>query len=860
MVGAFGEVQVMDWGLAKLLSSGSRGLQPAPALDATVGTVIHSGREPDSETQAGDILGTYPFMPPEQAIGAIDQIDERADVFGLGAILCVMLTGKPPYVADTIEAIRQLAARAKLDDAIQRLDASGAEPDLISLAKRCLSPERDDRPRNASEVAAAVAALRAAAEERAKQAEIDRAKAEVHAQEQRKRRRVMLAAGGVVAAVLLVGMGLSLWQMNRAIHAEAATALQLIKTEEAEKLAVAETERAKAALEIANARTKSLADTYGDFVFGIQDKLRTRPGTLELSKDLLMLARTGMKKIIDDARKQGNADQTIVWSYLRLGDVELRLGNTAAAKAEYDAGHELAKSLAEADPKIVQAQHDLGISYNRLGDVTLQLGQTKEALEIYQKSLAVSQRLAETDPKNAQAQRNLSISFERLGNVTLLLGQTKEALNFYQKYSAITQRLAEADPRNAQAQHDLSISYERLGNVNLMLGQTQDALDFYQKSLAVRQRLAEADPKNAEALRGLSVSYNKLSDVTLLLGQTQEALDICQKSLVIAQRLAEEDPKNTQAQRDLSISYEKLGTVNLRLGRTENALESYKKKLAIDQRLAEADPKNALAQRDLGVGYERLGDVMLRLDQSQDALDLYQKSLTMAQRLAEADPKNAEAQTDLFVSFYKLGSFAKVIHEYSQAADWFAKGRAHLLPWHEKNMLGSQFKNAVPHMDREIALCRNAAEAIANLDFVFTLKPEQIPGLLAIRVKTLLHRKQPADAVATAERFATWAETREKDRDGHRYNAASAFALCANPPGPPQAGGTQSPPKTGGTQGADEKLVEKALALLEKAKAGGYFTAPRIEHIKQDTDFDGIRQHPKFAAFVQTLSAKPKEK
>jgi hypothetical protein len=47
---------------------------------------------------------------------------------------------------------------------------------------------------------------------------------------------------------------------------------------------------------------------------------------------------------------------------------------------------------------------------------------------------------------------------------------------------------------------------------------------------------------------------------------------------------------------------------------------------------------------------------------------------------------------------------------------------------------------------------------------------------------------------------------------------------------------------------------------LEKAKAGGYFTAPRIEHIKQDTDFDGIRQHPKFAAFVQTLSAKPKEK
>src|SRR5262249_24050509 len=73
-----------------------------------------------------------------------------------------------------------------------------------------------DRPRDGGEVAAAVAALRAAAEERARRGERDR----VRAAEQGKRRRVLLAASGVVALVLLAGLGVSLWQMVRAVDAE----------------------------------------------------------------------------------------------------------------------------------------------------------------------------------------------------------------------------------------------------------------------------------------------------------------------------------------------------------------------------------------------------------------------------------------------------------------------------------------------------------------------------------------------------------------------------------------------------------------------------------------------------------------
>ena len=145
-------------GLAR--SSGSPPAAPADS-DSALATEISQARDTDSSvTQAGSVLGTPAYMAPEQALGAIDQVDERSDVFGLGAILAVILTGEPPFVADTADETRILAAGGKVDDCFVRLDACAAEPALIALCKRCLSPERNDRPANGGAVAAAVAALR----------------------------------------------------------------------------------------------------------------------------------------------------------------------------------------------------------------------------------------------------------------------------------------------------------------------------------------------------------------------------------------------------------------------------------------------------------------------------------------------------------------------------------------------------------------------------------------------------------------------------------------------------------------------------------------------------------------------------
>lgn len=79
MVGDFGEVMVMDWGVAIVRERPTRG-----------------EAEPDAD--AGAVLGTRGYMPPEQLGGAGD-VDQRADVYALGAMLFTLLTGRPPQSA-----------------------------------------------------------------------------------------------------------------------------------------------------------------------------------------------------------------------------------------------------------------------------------------------------------------------------------------------------------------------------------------------------------------------------------------------------------------------------------------------------------------------------------------------------------------------------------------------------------------------------------------------------------------------------------------------------------------------------------------------------------------------------------------
>jgi tetratricopeptide (TPR) repeat protein/thiol-disulfide isomerase/thioredoxin/tRNA A-37 threonylcarbamoyl transferase component Bud32 len=224
MVGSFGEVQVMDWGLAKVLPRGGvdddakAGKEPPPE---TLISTARSGSDTD-HSHAGSVLGTPSYMPPEQARGETDRVDERADVFALGSILCEILTGSPAFTGRNSTEILRKAGRGETVDALARLDGCGAEGELIALARECLAVEPEDRPRDAKVVADRITAYLAGVQERVQAAERERAVAVARAIEERRRRKVQLAlAASVLALTTLAGLSTTYYLQQRAAQAAA---------------------------------------------------------------------------------------------------------------------------------------------------------------------------------------------------------------------------------------------------------------------------------------------------------------------------------------------------------------------------------------------------------------------------------------------------------------------------------------------------------------------------------------------------------------------------------------------------------------------------------------------------------------
>ena len=106
MMGRFGEVLVMDWGLAKALGKNALPTeQPESVADLTM---------PDgdaSQTMEGSIAGTPAYMSPEQAAGKISELNERTDIYSLGSMLYEILSGHPPYKGTSaLDVVRQVLA------------------------------------------------------------------------------------------------------------------------------------------------------------------------------------------------------------------------------------------------------------------------------------------------------------------------------------------------------------------------------------------------------------------------------------------------------------------------------------------------------------------------------------------------------------------------------------------------------------------------------------------------------------------------------------------------------------------------------------------------------------------------------
>lgn len=206
MVGEFGETVVLDWGLAKVLGRDDiRGREIVRNIEMA---------EDDSGAQTVALfLGTPNYMPPEQAWGRLDDVDERSDVWAIGAVLYELLTGRPPYSAGNA-LMTVCAVREDVAPAVESLEPA-APRELATVAMRCLQREQGQRYETARDVALEIeryqAGGRVAAYEYSSWELLKRFVV---------RNKALSAAVGVAVATLVVATVLVWGQYRKAVDSE----------------------------------------------------------------------------------------------------------------------------------------------------------------------------------------------------------------------------------------------------------------------------------------------------------------------------------------------------------------------------------------------------------------------------------------------------------------------------------------------------------------------------------------------------------------------------------------------------------------------------------------------------------------
>jgi serine/threonine protein kinase len=861
MVGAFGEVQVMDWGVAKLLSPGGAVAHELAAdTKASCGTVIQTSRPGDSATLTGSIVGTPAFMAPEQAGGELDRLDERTDVFGLGAILCVILTGEPPYARKSGEEVRAMAMQGALADAHARLEQCGADAKLVELCWGCLSANQEARPPDAGAVAAAVQGYLAGVEERARQAQTERAEALVREAEQRKRRRTVQAAGGVIAVVLLAGLSASLWQMVRAQGAEGQANQNAQK---AQQESDAKDEALKAEQQARADETKARQQAFAALRSMTADVVEKKfaQGAVLTEDDRAFLRGVIAQFDAFAAIKGDDADSRAVRAEgrARVGMMRARLGELQEAEQDYNQALSIFKQLAADFPNQSRFRRELANIHNNRGLLlrdTDQLAAEKD----YDQAVSIRKQLSAQFPSPPEYRHELASSHLNRGALFDATRRLEEAKNDYDRALNIQKQLSAQFPSRPEFRQDLASSHINRGNLLYTMRRLKEAEEEYGQALSIRKQLSAQFPSRPEFRQDLASSHNNRGALLYAMRRLQEAKNDYDQALSIQKQLAADFPYRPEFLQHLARSHNNRGNLLATTGRLPEAEKDYKQALSIQKQLSAQFPLRPEYRQDLATSHNNRGNLLSAMGGLKEAEQDYGQALSIRKQLADDLPKRPEFRQELAGShnsrgllLHAAGRLPEAEKDYDEALRILKQLSAHFPKQSElwNDLAGTCVNLAI--------LRQQQGDGAAAERFLLEGKPHHLAALKAsprhptyrkfyrshLSVLTGVHAGllKKEDAVRTAEtrRDLGW------NPPADAYAAACFLSQCV----PIVAKHDKLSDRQ--RKEAVQFYGDAAMKLLREAVSKGF---KDVKQMKKDTDLNPLRQREDFQKLVAQLEGK----
>jgi tetratricopeptide (TPR) repeat protein len=685
-----------------------RDLKPANILVDADGTphVTDFGlaRKVDGDTEmtaSGAILGTPAYMAPEQASGKRGSITIVTDVYGLGAVLYALLTGKAPFggdsEVDTLSEVKEQPPEPprKLNPAVP--------PDLEVICLKCLA--KDPRRRYAT--------ARALADDlRHWLADEPIAARRVGSAERLwlwcKRRPALASLSVVIGLLIVAGSATVIAVQSRANRALEAKNAQLNEANARES-------SANASLREANERVQVRFDLAREairaFQQGVNEDDMLKGKELEGLRNKLLKSAAGFYEKLENLLKSQTdrgSQAILAQSYFELGELTAKIDRQTNALAVHRRGLAIRRELAALPGSDASTRLDLARSLIAVGTIAAATGKRAEAIAAFQESRGLTEPLATGPDPSVAARELMGDSYFSIGRAPRPINQRGEGLPAAMVGLDVRLKLAEENPGVAEYRRSVAASLESVGllqryarnqlepkqsfetteearfkslranslNRPESLASLERARASFDKALAIRRKLVEEHPATTQFLSDLADS---LDDAALVRNRTEttDRLDLHRESLAIRRKLVAENPAVTAFRSRLATSLSKIGNS---LGTTE-ALALNQEELAIRRKLAGDNPSVTEFLSALLESYHRISRLQEQIGHPAEALESYQARLAIWRKLAKGPDTSADlvanvatAQNGIAASLLrigdlqlKMGRWAESMASYSEA-------------------------------------------------------------------------------------------------------------------------------------------------------------------------------------------------